>query len=184
MKRTTLTLLILLAGASAPLGIRQASAQAAAPGAELDQAAFFIGNWNCTGKTFADGNTSEHATTGRAHGEKAVDGHWIHMAYDESRTTANPHPYHVAQYTGYDAAKKQYVNLVVDISGNYNIERSAGLKGDAMTFDGAYESNGHSVAMRDTFTKSGANQMMHTGTQQGSNGQWAKTDEETCGKTR
>jgi hypothetical protein len=36
--------------------------------------------------------------------------------------------------------------------------------------------------VRDTFTKKGTNQVMHTGEMQGDDKQWVKTDEETCHK--
>ena len=38
------------------------------------------------------------------------------------------------------------------------------------------------MKFRDTFTRTGAKGLTHTGTRQDKNGKWVKTDEETCQK--
>lgn len=40
------------------------------------------------------------------------------------------------------------------------------------------------VNFRDTFIRNGAKGLTHSGTMQGKNGKWVKTDDETCQKAQ
>ena len=170
-----------LALMSTPLLAKDAPAPAAAP-PELAQVAFFEGTWNCTGKTFANPMGPEHATVATVHGAKAVGGMWVHLTYDENKTAANPMPFHVGVYMGYDAAKKTFVQSCVDVFGGYCTQNGNGWSGDTMKFEGTGNAGGKQFGVRDTFTKKGANQVTHTGEMQGDDKQWIKTDEEICHK--
>lgn len=178
MKRTTLAILAVLIGTAAHLGI--ASAQPATTPAPPDQLAFFVGDGTCTGHVIATGKKPGHATTARFHGEKTLDGNWVVIRYDEEQTATNPKPYHVAQYFGYDAAKKQYVSVTFDNSGSgYSTGTSSGWRGDTFTVDETAPAGG-SVSFRDVFTKGGSGMASHTGMMRDKQGKWVKTDEETC----
>lgn len=179
MKRTTLTILAALVCASAPLAVQQVSAQTTGAPSQFDQLSFFVGDWNCTGKLLAHGRTPAHATTARVHGEKAVGGHWILIRYDENQTAANPKPFHVDQYFGYDSTRKQFVTVAADVSGYFS-GNSPGWSGNSITFDET--TDGKSSGFRDTFTKNGQNEISHSGTEQDKDGKWIKTDEEICRK--
>ena len=164
-----------------PLLAKDAPAPPAAP-PELAQVAFFEGTWNCTGKAFASPMGPEHATVATVHGAKAVGGMWVHLTYDENKTAANPMPFHVGVYMGYDAAKKTFVQSCVDVFGGYCMQSSSGWNGDTMKFEGTGNAGGKQTGARDTFTKKGASQVTHLGEMQGDDKQWIKTDEETCNK--
>jgi hypothetical protein len=181
MNRSTLAILVTLACASTPLTITPASAQETKAPAQLDQLGAFIGDGTCTGNFMAMGKRPGHATTARFHGEKALDGNWILVRYDEDKTAANPKPYQIAQNFGYDPVREQFVTAGFDNSGSsYSTGTSAGWKGDTITFD---ETSAMDRAIfRDTFTRNGAKGLTHTGTMRAKNGKWVKTDDETCQK--
>ena len=85
---------------------------------------------------------------------KAVAGHWIQFAYEERKTTANPTPYSIAGYMGYDGSKKQFVQTTVDNYGSYGPSFSDGWKSDTMTFEGSStDADGKSMAVRDHFVR-------------------------------
>ena len=174
------------AAAAKPAAAPAAAAKAAPPAApalpaELAQLAYFEGNWNCTGKAFASPMGPEHASTATVHAAKAVGDRWLHVSYDEKKTAANPVPYHVGVYMGYDASKKQFVEGCVDNFGGYCNEASSGWDGEKIVFEGAIFGDGPGQG-RDTFTKKSADEFIHSGQMQGPDKQWIKTDEETCHK--
>lgn len=182
-KRTAFAqaLIILALATSAVLAISPALAAGDAPAgtpSQIDQLGDFLGDSICTGNLLmAMGETPAHATTARLHGEKTLDGNWIVIHYDEDQTAANPKPYHIAQYFGFDSKTKQFVAAAFDNSGSsYSTETSAGWKGDSITFDETPATD------RDTFTRNGSKELMHTGTMLDKNKKWVKTDEETCHK--
>ena len=182
MNRRTLAVLATVTGALIPLAATRAVAQQGAPPAELAQLGVFIGNWACSGQLLATAQYPAHTTTAELHAEKMVDGHWILLRYDEDRTAANPHPYHVAQQLSYDAAGKRFVSIAVDnVSGSRNSTGSSpGWRGDAMTFDEAMEVNGKHMDSRDTFTKNDRGEISHMGSAQDASGKWVPMDKETC----
>ena len=184
MKRTSLAIFAALTCTSAPFAIGQISAQpagASSPSAQLDA---FTGDGTCTGNMMAMGKNPGHATTGKFHGEKMLDGHWVAVHYDEDQTAANPKPFSVVQWIGYDAKKKQFVTVLFDNTGaSYGTGVSSGWKGNTITFDESVPMGGDKHAsFRDTFTHGDSGMGSHTGTMKDKNGKWVKTDVETCHK--
>jgi hypothetical protein len=166
-----------------------AGAQPAAPPgppAELDKLDYFAGTWHCTGKAFANPMGPEHATTATVHADREVGGRWLHARYDEDKTAANPTPYHVGVYMGYDAGKKQFVQGCVDVFGGYCTQTSSGWSGDELVFEGAVSGSpdGKPAVGRDSFTNKGADHFVHTGAMQGADKSWVKTDQESCHKAK
>ena len=145
------------------------------------QVDYFNGHWTCSGTTFASPMGPEHKTTGTVHAERAVRGRWNHITYDENKTEANATPYHAGLYMGYDAGAKRFVQHCHDSMGGHCSSTSAGWNGDKLVFEGANEGDGKSTPSRETFTRKGADEVMHTGEMQ-MDGKWVKTDEETCKK--
>lgn len=149
------------------------------PGAGSDPLAKFVGSGTCTGNALAMGKNPGHATTGKFHGEKTLDGHWAVIHYEEDQTAANQKPFKVVQYFGYDAATKRYVSVLVDNSEySYSTGTSAGWKGNSITFDES--TDGKPASFRDIFTTGENGLSSHTGMERGKDGKWVKTDEETC----
>jgi hypothetical protein len=170
-----IALLALLSGA------RALSAQdRSGPPAELSQLSSFVGNWQCTGQTFARDSRPGHATAAVGHASNVVDGRWIQFSYEERKTGANPTPYRIAGYMGYDASKKKFVQTTVDDYGDYGPSFSEGWKGDTMTFEGTTDVDGKSIVGRDHFVRKGSRAFEHFSEVQSPDGKWFKPDEETC----
>ena len=183
MKRTPLAILATLFCASAQFAIGQTSAQQAGPSSPSTQLDRFVGAGTCTGNEMAMGKNPGHATVGKFHGEKSLDGHWVAIHYDEDQTAANPKPFSVVQYFGYDAAKKRFVTVLFTNTGDsYSTGVSPGWKGNSVTFDETVWMNGKPAAFRDVFTDGDSGMSSHTGMMKDKTGKWVKTDEETCHK--
>ena len=150
----------------------------------LDALDVFVGDGACSGNVLAMGTTPAHATTGKVHGERTLDGRWLVIHYDADASTSDARPYHVVQYFGHDAAKKQFVDVAFDKSGaGYGSGTSAGWNGDVITFDNTSIEDGRTVAERDIFTRKGGSEISHTGKVRDKHGNWITTDEETCRKS-
>jgi hypothetical protein len=181
MKRK-ISKILMLASMAAPFAMAHAAGEKSEAAAKLAALPFPTGELTCTGNMVAFGGNPGHATSATASIERILGGNWIVIRYDETRTDANPHPYSVVQYIGYEDAGKRFVSIVADVieGSGYATGVSAGWKGDAMTFDET-TSDSRKVTNRDTFTASG-DVFTHAGTMVGKDGKWVKTDEETCRK--
>jgi hypothetical protein len=183
MKRTPLAILAALICSTAPFASGQTSAKpasAASPSAQLDR---FVGTGTCTGNEMAMGKNPGHATVGKFHGKKTLDGHWVAIHYDEDQTAANAKPFSVVQYFGYDATKKHFVTVLFTNTGDsYSTGVSTGWKGNAITFDETVWMDGKPASFRDVFTDGDSGMSSHTGLMKDKSGKWVKTDEETCHK--
>jgi len=152
------------------------------PPKELSQLSYFLGSWTCTGKAFATDMGPEHASEAHVSFAKALDGFWYLFHYDETKTAANPMPYHAAGFWGYDTGDKLFVQRCHDNMSGYCQTTSKGWVGDVLTFEGPGSMGGQKMGMRDTFTKKSATEVVHAGAFQGPDGKWVNTDEETCTK--
>lgn len=149
--------------------------------AELGQLSSFLGTWQCNGQIFARDSRPRHATAAVGHATTAVGGHWMQFAYEERQTTANPAPYSVAGYMGYDASTKRLVQTIVDNYGNYSPAFSDGWNGDTLLFEGSTRAaDGKRMLVRDYFVRKGNNDFVHFSESQAPGDQWLKPDEETC----
>ena len=148
--------------------------------AEMSQLSYLTGTWNCSGKTFANPFGPEHATEGTAHGRMSLNGFRLELHYDESKTAANPTPFHVLQVVGFQRAHGVFVSSCFDSMGGTCEQASTGWKGDTLVFEGSGFMMGEKTGARDTFTKVSAAELKHKGEFQGADGKWMTTDEETC----
>ncbi len=168
--------------ASISLAVPHVLAQTTSAPSRIDQFSSFLGDGTCTGNVMAMGKRPAHATAARLHGEKILGGNWVVIHYDEEQTAANPKPYHIAQYFGYDPVNKHFVAASFDNSGSsYGTGTSAGWKGDTITFDETSAMDG--MTLRDNFTRRSPKEVMHTGTIRDKTKKWVKTDQETCHMT-
>jgi hypothetical protein len=159
-------------------------AQGANTPSPASQLEAFVGDGTCTGNMMAMSKNPGHATTAKYRGEKTLDGRWVVIRYEEDQTAANPKPFKIVQYFGYDATKKRFVSVIVDNNSGvgYSTSFSRGWNGDAIIFDESATMDGKQASYRDTFTTGESGTVSHTGTMQDKNGKWVKTDEETCHK--
>src|SRR6185437_8022613 len=88
MERTSLAIFAALICTAAPFAIEQASAQQAGASSSSGKLDDFVGAGTCTGNMQAMGKNPAHATTGRFHAEKTLDGNWAVIHYDEDKTAA------------------------------------------------------------------------------------------------
>lgn len=152
--------------------------------AGLAELGIFLGHWSCSGKAMPPPDSKEHATKAVVYGSKAVGGRWLHLTYDERKSKANPSPYHVGVYLGYDTAKKDFVLNCVDNTGGYCTEHSTGWSGDTIVFEGTGNADGRQFGSRDTFVRQGTHRLTHTGAMQGSDQKWSEIDQETCRRSK
>lgn len=177
---------VVLATAVATLSVR---AQAPAPPApegpptpapELAKLAFLAGDWHCKGTAEASPLGPAHATQATVRIHRELGGFWYLGHYAEPKTAANPHPmvFHFLQ--GYDATAKGFVMDCFDALGSHCHQTSAGWQGDKLIFSGESSGSGPGpTPVRDTFAKTGAASLEHTGEMQ-VEGKWVSTDHETC----
>lgn len=152
------------------------------PPKEMSQLSVFLGSWTCTGKGLATPMGPEHATEAKLGAAHVLDGFWVVFHYDETKTAANPMPYHAAGFMGYDPGDKVFLERCHDNMGAFCNLTSKGWVGDVLTFEGPGSMGGQKMALRDIFTKKSAVEIVHAGEAQGPDGKWMKTDEETCTK--
>ena len=157
-------------------------ATAAVAQSKRDELKYFAGTWKCTGMAFASEMGPEHATTGTVTIKWILNKQWLDVRYVENKTSKNPHPFAVNAYWGYDSGSKKLVAGAVDVGGGYGTSESTGWEGDTLVFTGPFHAGPMTGTGRDTFTRKGANELMHTGELQDQSGGWKKTDEETCKK--
>jgi hypothetical protein len=109
-----------------------------------------------------------------------LEGQWIVIHYDEDKTDVNPKPFHVQQYFSYDPEKKRFVAVEFDnMSPVYTSATSSGWKGNTFTLEYTAPVDGKAVSFRDVFTHD-SSENTHTGMMRDKNGEWVKTDKETC----
>ena len=170
---------VLAEGANAKM---QSPAAAPRPARELSQLKFFEGDWTCTGRAFASPMESEHPTRATVHIKNQLAGFWYHVHYQEQKTKDNPTPYEVMALWGYDSSAGQFVAGSVDSMGGYGKSTSTGWSNDNLVFTGEMNGGGKKTPSRDTFTKKPNGDLVHIGEYNFAEGQWTKTDEETCKK--
>lgn len=177
MKRIQSTLAVFFCAVAALAGgMALAEDKGAATSDPFDK---FVGSGTCTGDVLATGEHPGHASTAKYRGERILDGRWVEIHYDEDQATANPKPFHIVQYFGYDAKNKRYLSVSVDnVDSSYSTGSSTGWNDNSITFDES--ENGKPASFRDTFTNGDSGVTSHTGTMLDKNGNWVKTDEETC----
>ena len=179
MTRPTCITLIALA-CVALFADAQAHAQKTESTASADKLAGFFGDGVCTG-VMAAGKNAGSGTSGKFHAEKALDGHWILIRYEQDASAANPKPFKVAQYLGYDPSSKQFTTVMLgNGDGVYSVGKSTGWKGDTITFEEVEMAHGQTGHTREAFTTHGSGLSGYTAWFRDKSGKWIKADEETC----
>ncbi len=158
--------------------LAQAPAGPPAPSPELAKLAFFAGDWNCKGQVSESPFGPAHATQGHVR-----VGIWYVGLYTEKKTAENPHPMVFQFLQGYDGTAKAFSMDCFDAFGSHCHQTSAGWQGDKLIYSGESTGSGPATPVRDTFTKTGAASLEHTGEMQ-VEGKWMTIDHETCARAR
>jgi hypothetical protein len=166
----------------APLLLIATTAFAQSATDQLKGLSGFVGTWKCSGKAFASDMGPEHSTSATVTGKWILNAKWLEMRYTEDKNSRNPNPVAVVGQWGWDEGQKKYVAGTVDNMGGYAVQQSSGWEGDTLTFEGPSHMGPMTMTARDTFARSGDNQIVHTGYVQDNAGGWKKLDEETCKK--
>lgn len=180
MNRKTLAISAALVCATVSLGAGIAVAQDVKSASPMDRLGKFVGDGVCIG-TMTAGENSGSTTTGKFHAEKTLDGHWILIRYEQDRSAANPRPFKVAQYLGYDPAGKRFITVMLgNGDGVYSVGTSPGWNGNTITFEEVEVARGKPGHTREAFTTVGSGLSGYTGWFRDKSGKWIKADEETC----
>lgn len=181
MKRSNVAMVAVLLCTAAPFAAGQGAAQQAGASAALAQLDAFVVDGTCSATMPAMGNNPARTSTGKVHGEKTLDGHWVVIHYEEDQTAANPKPFRVSQYIGYDPAAKHFVSVEFDNADrSYITGTSPGWTGNTATFDETILMDGKRTQTRDVFTKGQSGMATHAGMLRDESGKWIEVEQETC----
>jgi len=175
---------VMLLGAFAALpALSQAPAGPPTPSPELAKLAFFAGDWACKGKAEASPFGPAHATVGKVGIHKEIGGFWYVGHYEEKKTAENPQPIIFQFVQGYDGTSKAFTMDCYDSFGSHCHQTAAGWEGDKIVYSGQSTGSGPATPVRDTFAKTGAASLEHTGEMQ-MEGKWMAIDHETCTRAK
>jgi len=147
------------------------------PSPALDQLKFFAGRWQCAGTGYLEGKA--HPITAAVHMEWDLNGFFMNLRYEEKKSDLNPMPITAVEHWGYSPELKQLVAGQVDSMGGYGTQATTGWEGDKMVWVGNVHMMGMTMPSRDTFVRSGDNEVTHLGELE-QNGAWVKQDQQTC----
>jgi hypothetical protein len=147
------------------------------PSPALDQLKFFAGKWQCAGTGYLEGKG--HPITAAVHMEWDLNGFFMNLRYEEKKSDVNPMPITAVEHWGYSPELKKLVAGQVDNTGGYGTQATAGWEGDKMVWVGNVHMMGTTIPSRDTFVRSGDNEVTHLGELE-QNGAWVKQDQQTC----
>ena len=163
------------------LGSFALAQEAKKPAPEMKQLDYFTGTWKCDGKALASPMGPEHPMKTTATGKTDLDGFWVIVRIEEKKTKESPMPIKGNFSMTYDAALKKFQGVWVDNFGGWGPSSSTGWEGDKITFAGEAYMMGQKMGSRDTFTKKGEKELLHTADMQ-VGGKWTPMLEETCKK--
>jgi hypothetical protein len=143
---------------------------------ELD---YLGGTWQCKGTAFAFGDQPKHDVVATTKGTWILNDMWLEIRYVELKTKANPHPFNVRGFFGYDPEQKKLALGSIENDGGYSTESSNGWEGDAIVFTGPNHMGGMTVTGRDTWTKKSKTKLTYSFEIE-DKGNWTKLIEETC----
>lgn len=152
------------------------------PAPEMAQLDYFVGTWNCQGKSLPSPFGPAGDLKGSVQVTKDLNGFWQSGTVKASMPGAAPSmPFEGRFHVTYDPGAKGFVMLWVDNMGGWSQSRANGWKGDTLVYDGESHMGPQTFKSRDTFVRSGAGSMKHTW-EASVNGKWMTLGEETCQK--
>ena len=145
--------------------------------ARMSELIFFVGTWHAEGRfhetPFGAAKPIEMTLTGSSEDR----GFWTVLRTEETATERNPDPLTARYIWGYDETTDEFVADWYDSNGGRACQRSAGWDGDRLVFLGTITMGGHTVPLRDTFTRIGPDGYHHLGETDLGDG-WIPVDDE------
>jgi hypothetical protein len=132
------------------------------PAPELAQLKYFLGTWHCEGNAPASPMGPAHRSRATVVTRLDLGGFWYSGTVREEKAADNPHPLSGMFHETYDAARKQFVLLWFDNFGGWSTETSTGWDGNKIVYSGEAAMGGEKVPVRDTFTKKGDAELVHS----------------------
>lgn len=161
------------------LALHATAAEPPATQPQMHQLDYFLGSWGCEGWNAAGPLGPEHATQTGIVFAPDLDGVWLAMYWEESRTDENPRPWKLMNAFTYDAARNLFVFVSRDNTGAATIGTSPGWSGDSLVVSGDFTSDGQSYSFRDVYVRRDARTFDFV-TEIKSNGAWSKDGDTTC----
>ena len=176
---------ILLAGATLFGAIGLAFAAEQPPGPPKPDPAvaaleFLAVTAHCTGTQNASDFGPAHATKATFRARMDLNGFWLSSGYYERKTKANPAPFHVVGFYGYDPGAKQLIWTGFDSFGGRASETSPGLDKNQLVFTGDLLVGAMKLPFRETYTKLDGGGVDHMSEFQGKDGAWVTLNQTTC----
>ncbi|WP_432990088.1 hypothetical protein [Dactylosporangium sp. CA-233914] len=138
---------------------------------------FFVGDWHAAGRFHDTPFGAAKPIEMRIVGTSEDRGFWTVVRTEELATENNPAPLTARYVWGYDAAAGEFVAEWFDGNGGRATQRSKGWEDDRLVFLGTITMGGHTVPLRDTFTRTGPDHYHHVGETDLGNG-WLTVDDE------
>jgi hypothetical protein len=112
---------------------------------DLAPLAYFLGDWDCSGKFDASGK----AINAHQHFAPELDGAWLTFRHDDTP----PFNYHALSEWGWDSTHKKFVMTVQDNFGGVRVFYSAGWNSTQLQWDGDAVGNASNPAQRFSFDR-------------------------------
>ena len=151
------------------------------PAPEMAQLKTMQGTWKCSGKMEATPFSPAHAMQSTVTCKPDLDGFWMVTRIEGKKSKEMPMAFKGVWSSTYDSSAKKFTSTFIDNMGGMGMQASTGWDGDKMVWSGEGMMMGQKMGMRDTFTKKGDKEMLHTFEME-MGGKWTPMGEETCKK--
>jgi hypothetical protein len=141
---------------------------------ELSPLAYFIGDWECSGKFDASGKSID----AHQHFEVDLDGAWITFRHDDKP----PFNYHALSEWGWDKAQKKFVMIAQDSSGGARVFYSSGWESTQVLWEGGGLGSAATPGERFSFDRADDHHFKVSYFFL-KNGAWSRMDSSTCTKS-